>query len=820
MKLSNQRNKLPHFILAIYPYGVYLISMSTQTYPTTQALDLPIEGMTCAACATRLEKVLNRVSGATATVNFASETAHVEYDPLTSDGNEFVEKIIKAGFDVPLQQTTLAIAGMTCAACASRIEKVLNQLPNVNAHVNFATEEATIHYSPLVSANDLIATVKKAGFSANIREESARAAAEQRKEQAFKHEYKIFIISTLLTIPFMLQMIGMFFGAHDFLLPWVQMALATPIQFWIGKRFYIGAWNALRGGGANMDVLVALGTSMAYLFSAVVTIFGLEQHVYFEASAAIITLILMGKLLEARAKRKTSAAIEALIKLQPKTARVLRNGDIVEVNVNEIVLNDIFIVRAGENVPVDGKVIDGQSNLDESLLTGESMPVTKNKEDVVFAGTQNQQGQLQCSATGIGSQTQLAAIIRLVEQAQGSKAPIQRLADRIAAIFVPVVVAISVITLFANWGINENFTDALINAVAVLVIACPCALGLATPTAIMVGTGRGAQIGILVKNAQALEQAEQIKTLIVDKTGTLTEGKPEVTDILPNQSYDNQKIIKIAATLEQGSDHPLALAILNYAEKSDIPFERVEEFQAIAGEGVLGCVNGKNYWLGSPLIATQKNIIIDQQAFDNLQAQGKTVVVLTKEQECLALIAIADKLRETSRTAVQRLQALGIELVMMTGDNEKTAEAIAHEVGISQFQANVKPQDKAEAVEKFRAANKQVAMVGDGINDAPALASADVSFSIAAGSDVAIEAADITLMRNDLNGVADAISLSRATLKKIRQNLFFAFVYNSLGIPLAAIGMLNPIIAGAAMAMSSVSVVTNSLLLKNWSTKE
>jgi Cu+-exporting ATPase len=565
-----------------------------------------------------------------------------------------------------------------------------------------------------------------------------------------------------------------------------------------------------------MDVLVALGTSMAYLFSAVVTVFGLEQHVYFEASAAIITLVLMGKLLEARAKRKTSAAIEALIKLQPKTARILRDGVFTEVDVADIVAGDVFMVRAGENIPVDGEVTDGHSSLDESLLTGESMPVSKEVGDKVFAGTANQQGQLQCRATDVGAHTQLANIIRLVEQAQGSKAPIQRLADRIAAVFVPVVVAISVVTLLVNWGVSGHFTDALINAVAVLVIACPCALGLATPTAIMVGTGRGAQSGILVKNAQALEQAEHIKTLIVDKTGTLTEGKPQVTNVVTFGSLNIDDVVQIAASLEQGSDHPLAKAILDYAQEQNIDLLRIEDFHAHTSEGVSGRVDNQEYWIGSPKVAQQRYVDVDYSPLEVLQEQGKTVVVLADQQQCLAMIAIADQLRDSSKVAIKRLHELDIELVMLTGDNPKTAQAVAREAGIEKFTADVKPQDKADAVNQYKSGNLLVGMVGDGINDAPALAAADVSFAIGAGSDVAIEAADVTLMRNDLNGVADAISLSRATLKKIRQNLFFAFVYNSLGIPLAAIGMLNPVIAGAAMAMSSVSVVSNSLLLKRW----
>ncbi len=792
--------------------------MNSATRQYLQNLTLPIEGMTCAACANRLEKVLNRLPSTHATVNFASETAHIEYDPSATPSDQFINHVKSTGFHVPNQHSQLVIGGMTCAACAIRLEKVLNRINGVTAQVNFATEQATIDYPATLASSDVIMAIQKAGFQAHIREDNTRLAEQQRKGQAIKHDLLIFVIAVALTTPFMVQMVAMLFGVGDEILPrWIQWILATPLQFWIGKRFYIGAWNALRSGGANMDVLVALGTSMAYFFSAIVTIFDLQQHVYFEASAAIITLVLMGKLLESHAKHKTSEAIESLIKLQPKTARLLKNGELIEVNVAELKRADIFVVRAGENVPVDGEVIDGQSNLDESLLTGESMPVTKQMGASVYAGTLNQQGQLQCRATGVGSQTQLAAIIRLVEQAQGSKAPIQQLADRIAGLFVPIVIAISIVTLLAGWGLLGSFTDALINAVAVLVIACPCALGLATPTAIMVGTGRGAQNGLLVKNATALEHAEHIRTLIIDKTGTLTEGKPKVTDICPaTNDHTIPEILTIAATLEQGSEHPLARAILDDAKQQKITLQRVDHFYSHVGEGVSGQIDAQDYWLGAPHIALQRGIYLDLTTLEHLQEQAKTVIILAKGTQNLGYIAIADQLRKSSLTAVQRLQQMGIELVMLTGDNSKTAQAVAQQAGIKQFAANLRPQDKADAVNRYRNQKIHVGMVGDGINDAPALAAADVSFAVGGGSDVAIEAADITLMRNDLNGVADAISLSRATLKKIRQNLFFAFIYNIIGIPLAAIGLLNPVIAGAAMAMSSVSVVTNSLLLKRW----
>jgi len=660
--------------------------------------------------------------------------------------------------------------------------------------------------------------VINAGYDASEITESSHAEVKARRLATYRNELRLFWISAALTLPLVLQMGAMFSGHEMDMLPrWLQWLLATPVQFWIGRRFYIGAWHALRSGGANMDVLVALGTSMAYFFSAVVTAFALNQHIYFEASAAIITLVLLGKLMEARAKGKTSEAIEALIRLQPKTARIERNGEIIEVPASSLQINDIFIVRPGENIPVDGMVIEGISSINESMLTGESLPVSKQVGAKVFAATLNQQGLLKCRATNVGAHTQLAAIIHLVEEAQGSKAPIQRMADTISGIFVPIVVVISSLTLGITWWLTQDFVSSLINAVAVLVIACPCALGLATPTAIMVGTGRGAQTGILVKNAAALEHAEKIQTVIVDKTGTLTEGKPEVTDIVPIEPISTQDLLQIAASLEQGSEHPLAKAILDSAQKMDIQLQPIHDFSAITGSGIKARIDNTQYLLGSPKFLAQQDIVLNEKQITALQ--GKTVIGVVSTDNMpriIGYLAIADRLRDTSLKAVERLQSMGIEVVMLTGDNAITAAAIAKRTGITQYRAEVLPQDKAAEVMKYRASGQFTAMVGDGINDAPALAAADVSFAIGAGSDVAIEAADITLIRNDLMSVADAISLSRATLKKIRQNLFFAFVYNTLGIPLAAVGMLNPVIAGAAMAMSSVSVVSNSLLLKRW----
>jgi Cu+-exporting ATPase len=785
-------------------------------------LELPIEGMTCSACAARIEKNLNKLPGVHAVVNFASEKARVKFDDATTLPEELVRSIEKAGFHVIPQTVQLRISGMTCATCSGRIEKVLNKLPGVIATVNLATEIARVNLSPgMTTVDALIAAIAKAGYGASEISEAGRAEEKARRLAAYHAELRMFWISAALTLPLVLQMGPMFWGEHaEFLPRWFQLLLATPVQFWVGKRFYIAAWHALRGGGANMDVLVALGTSMAYFFSAAVTLQVLDQHVYFEASAAIITLLLLGKLMEARAKSKTSAALEELIKLQPKTARIERDGKIIEVDAGSIKVSDIFIVRPGENLPVDGVVIEGASDVNEAILTGESLPVAKQPGAKVYAATTNQQGLLKCRATSVGAHTQLAAIIHLVEEAQGSKAPIQRLADIISGIFVPVVVIISALTLIFTWWLAGEFVPALINAVAVLVIACPCALGLATPTAIMVGAGRGAQAGVLVKNAAALEQAEKIQILIVDKTGTLTEGKPAVTDIVPTGSVTEHALMQAASTLEQGSEHPLAKAVIERAEGMNIRPQGVSDFTAITGSGITARIDGDEYILGSPKFLRERGALIDDNSVAALQAEGKTVISVAIASngtlKVLGYLAIADRLRSTSAKAVERLQSMGIEVMMLTGDNIATASVIARQVGITAYLAGVLPQDKAAEVRKMKVNGKFTGMVGDGINDAPALAAADVSFAIGAGSDVAIEAADITLMRDDLMSVADAISLSRATLGKIRQNLFFAFIYNVLGIPLAAMGLLNPVIAGAAMAMSSVSVVSNSLLLKRW----
>ena len=724
-----------------------------------------------------------------------------------------------SNFKKALAVIDLPITGMTCAACAARIEKTLNRLPDVKATVNFATEKAHVEYpAASISPADLISAIRKAGYDAQVPVAGGDATRKAERLAAYQRDLRLFTISVVLTLPFFALMLYMLTGAHHtaWLPPLAQLLIATPVQFWIGWRFYVGAYHALRGGGANMDVLIALGTSMAYFYSAVVVLAGLDGHLYFEAAVSIITLVFLGKLLESRARARASAAIEELIRLQPKTARIERNGEIVEIPVADIRVGDVFVVRPGEAVPVDGKVIDGASSIDEAMLTGESLPVAKSAGSAVFAATINAQGLLRCNATGVGADTALAGIIRLVEEAQGSKAPIQRLADVIAGVFVPVVVVIAVLTFIGWWWFSGDFTIAMVNAVAVLVIACPCALGLATPTAIMVGSGAGARAGVLIKNAEALEHAGHIDTLVIDKTGTLTQGKPAVTDIVAREGSSEEDVLRVAAALEAGSEHPLARAILSHARDRGITAPPVQDFAAVTGKGVRALLDGRPALLGSPRLLTDAGLAFDVQQVTQLQDQGKTVIGVAHDNRVLGLIAIADPLRPTSAAAVAALQALGITVIMLTGDNRRTAERIAREAGVSTFEAELLPQDKAQRIATLKADGHVVGMIGDGVNDAPALAAAQVSFAIGAGSDVAIHAADVTLMRSDLLSAVDAVSLSRATFRKIKQNLFFAFIYNALGIPLAAAGLLNPVIAGAAMAMSSVSVVSNSLLLKRW----
>ncbi len=806
-------------------------------------LELPIRGMTCAACSTRLEKNLNRLEGVQASVNLATEQAAVDYDPSQTTAEAILAQVGKTGFSVPEQSLDLQITGMTCAACADRVEKALNTLQGVEARLNPASERARVRYRPgLINPDALVQAVERAGYGAIPITEASRNEEKSRKAAEYRREVRIFTFSALLTLPLLAQMVDMFSGhTNSMWLPgWVQWLLATPVQFWAGWRFYSGAWKSLRGGGANMDVLVAMGTSAAYFFSLATLIFATNGHLYFEASAAVVTLVRLGKLLEARAKSRTSEAIEQLLSLAPRTAIVERDGETLEVDTATLKAGDVVLVRAGERIPVDGDVVDGRSGVDESLLTGESLPVAKapaspqsthldeagdTDSSRVYAGTQNLDGLLKIKASGVGSHTQLMEIVRLTEAAQGSKAPIQKLADRISGIFVPVVIGIATLTFLAWWFISGDFTQSLIPAVAVLVIACPCALGLATPTAVMVGLGRGTQLGILVRSAEALERAEKLSVLAVDKTGTLTEGRMALVAMAPTEGVEEDRLLSLAASLEQGSSHPLALALLAAAKDKGLTLEAVDGFENISGHGVRGTLGGHRLSLGAADFLSEEGATGTDSLPSNLASQG-TVVGLAwtpsgqAGAQLLGWLVLADRLRDTSKAAVQRMSHLGVRTIMLTGDQESTAAAIAKEAGVTEWRARVKPQDKAAAVTALKAEGQIVGMAGDGVNDAPALASADVSFGMASGSDIALEAADITLMRSDLHSVADSVELSRAVMGKIRQNLFFAFFYNILALPLAALGMLNPVIAGAAMALSSVTVVSNSLLLKRWRVKK
>ena len=717
----------------------------------------------------------------------------------------------------------LALEGMTCAACAARIEKTLNRVPGVEASVNFATESASVRYDAArANVEALIAAVSRAGYGARVKRDEAaeRDLESARRQAAWRALRRDLVVAIVLTAPLLAQMLLMFMpGApQQELLPRaVQLALATPVQFFVGRRFYVGACHALKGGGANMDVLIVLGTSIAWLWSAIVTVLGLSEHVYFEASAAIVTLVLVGKALEAHARAGTSAAIEALLRLQPSVAHIERDAREVDVPIAEVVLGDRFVVRAGEAIPVDGIVIDGHAAVDESMLTGESVPVAKAGGARVYAGTVDHDGRLGCEATGIGADTLLAGIVRLVREAQGSKAPIQRLADRVSGIFVPVVIAIALVAFAATWFIAGSATAALVNAVAVLVIACPCALGLATPTAIIAGTGRAAQLGVLIRNAVALENAGRLTTLVVDKTGTVTEGRPEVTQVRTFGDISEDRVLGIAAALEQAALHPLAQAIVAKARASGASIPAVSGLRVIPGQGTAGDIGDAREpaLAGSLAFLASRGVVVDG-AVATMLSPGESIVGVAYAGDLIGVVALADRVRDTSRSAIAALQRQGIEVVMLSGDNATTVAGIARQVGIAQAVGAMAPANKADEIRRRQAQGEVVGMVGDGINDAPALAAADVSFAIGAGSAVAIEAAEVTVVRNDLGGVVDAILLSRATRRKIRQNLFFALGYNVLGIPLAAIGLLSPVIAGAAMAMSSVSVVGNALTLRRF----
>ncbi len=720
----------------------------------------------------------------------------------------------------PQARLEFSVTGMTCAACAARIERVVGREPGLSAHVNVATETATVAFDGAPDAARAISAIERAGYGATLRRDPAadRAADAQRRAKALAAIRRDFIVAAVLTVPLLALMLPWPGVEHGEAIPrgW-QWLLATPVQFWAGRRFYVGAWHALRGGGANMDVLIALGTSVAWLYSAVVTALNRDDlHVYFESAAVVITLVLLGKLIELRAKARASAALEGLARLVPKTARVIRDGTTLDVAVETVVAGDLVVVRAGEAIPVDAIVRTGASSVDESLLTGESLPVAKSPGAKVYAGTQNHDGVLTCEATGVGAATRIAAIMRLVGEAQGSRAPVQALADRVSAVFVPTVLAIAAVTFAAWWLGATDPQRGLVAAVAVLVIACPCALGLATPSAIVVATGRAAELGILVRDAAALQTAASLTHVALDKTGTLTAGKPDVVDVrLP--PGDRAFAMSVAAALAGASTHPLSAAIAAHLRSASAVPADVGNVASIAGQGMRAALgDGRIAMLGS-LAATASALGEDDaDAITRWQADGRTIVACTVNGATVALFALADPLRMSSPEGVALLARMGVGVTMLTGDHAATAARIAADAGISDVRAGLSPARKVEAVTALKAGGAVVGMAGDGANDAAALAAADVGFAMASGTDIAAQAADITLMHGDLRAIADAIELARATLRKIRQNLAFAFGYNVLGIPLAAMALLDPMFAGAAMAASSISVVGNALLLRRF----
>nr|WP_017554794.1 heavy metal translocating P-type ATPase [Heyndrickxia coagulans] len=790
-----------------------------------ESVTLGITGMTCAACANRIEKNLSKVEGVKkVNVNLATEKAAVQYDPKQATVENLIEKVEKTGYGVLEEKAQLNIMGMTCAACANRVERALKKIPGVvRAAVNLATETASVTYLPgQASAEQMIAAVKKAGYDAKVKGELDPDYEKKMREKAYKKQKIKFAVGAVISVFFLLQMISdiamHYGGGFSFHMnPWLQLLLATIVQIFVGGHYYRDAYHAIRGGSANMAVLVVLGTSTAYLYSLVLTILGSGRMLYFEASAIVMTLIVLGKLMETRAKGQTSEAMKKLMGLQAKTARVNRGGKEIEVPVEEVVPGDILFVRAGEKIPVDGVITEGASSVDESMLTGESMPVSKKAGDAVIGATLNKTGSFRFKATKVGKDTALSQIIKLVEEAQGSKAPIQHLADQISGIFVPIVILIALAT-FAVTYFAAGFTPAIISMVAVLVIACPCALGLATPTAVMVGTGLGAENGVLIKSAEHLQSAHRITTVVLDKTGTITKGEPEVTDLIPYGGFSEDDLLAISAAAEKGSEHPLGAAIVKKAAEKDLQLPNVKEFEAVPGHGIRVKIEEREVLIGNKKMMQDAHIRIDDviNQMEKLEEDGKTAMLVAMDGALSGLIAVADTVKETSAKAIRMLKEMGIETVMMTGDNRRTAEAIARQVGVDRVLAEVLPEDKSKEVEKLKRAGNITAMVGDGINDAPALAAADVGIAIGTGTDVAMEAADITLMRGDLMGIVNTIRLSKATMRKIRQNLFWAFAYNVVLIPVAAFGLLNPILAGAAMAFSSVSVVGNTLFLRKW----